>query len=137
MDCKREMMFQPATRRCAAEIIWRFDKEQPSHRSSTNPLDDYNHRAHVTRQTSSKTKMENSKSPCLLLQAEKVLPQPAHPHLIACCPTMDLVAVVNQDEQLNVYRFGGQRALGLQRRSPTSTVVSLCWKFNGKSLYAL
>jgi anaphase-promoting complex subunit 4 len=76
--------------------------------------------------------MEKSKPPTLLLQAEKVLPQPAHPHLIACCPTMDLVAVVNQDEQLNVYRFGGQRALGLQRRSPTSTVVSLCWKFNGK-----
>jgi hypothetical protein len=44
---------------------------------------------------------------------------------------MDLVAVVNQEEQLNVYRFGGQRALGLQRRNPTSTVVSICWKFNG------
>jgi hypothetical protein len=44
---------------------------------------------------------------------------------------MDLVAVVNQDEQLNVYRFGGQRAFGLQRRNATSKVISLCWKFNG------
>lgn len=44
---------------------------------------------------------------------------------------MDLVAVVNQDEQLNVYRFGGQRAFGLQRRQGSSKVISLCWKFNG------
>lgn len=44
---------------------------------------------------------------------------------------MDLVAVVNQDEQLNVYRFGGQRAFGLQRRQGSGKVISLCWKFNG------
>ncbi|QDS77693.1 hypothetical protein FKW77_003762 [Venturia effusa] len=78
--------------------------------------------------------MDISESPKLLLQAEKILPQPIHPHLIACCPTMDLVAVVNQDEQLNVYRFGGQRAFGLQRRQGSSKVTSLCWKFNGHYL---
>ncbi|KAE9966098.1 hypothetical protein BLS_007224 [Venturia inaequalis] len=78
--------------------------------------------------------MDASESPKLLLQAEKILPQPIHPHLIACCPTMDLVAVVNQDEQLNVYRFGGQRAFGLQRRQGSSKVISLCWKFNGHYL---
>ncbi|TID17887.1 hypothetical protein E6O75_ATG10532 [Venturia nashicola] len=78
--------------------------------------------------------MDTSESPKLLLQAEKILPQPIHPHLIACCPTMDLVAVVNQDEQLNVYRFGGQRAFGLQRRQGSSKVISLCWKFNGHYL---
>jgi hypothetical protein len=47
---------------------------------------------------------------------------------------MDLVAVGNQEEQLNVYRFGGQRAFGLQRRNGGSKVVSLGWKFNGMSL---
>jgi anaphase-promoting complex subunit 4 len=78
--------------------------------------------------------MESNHPPKLLLHAEKVLPQPVHAHLLACCPTMDLVAVVNQEEQLNVYRFGGQRAFGLQRRSGDSQVVSLGWKFNGRSL---
>lgn len=78
-------------------------------------------------------KMETQKPPLkLLVHADGVLPQPVQPHLIACCPTMDLIAFVNQDEQLNVYRFGGQRAFGLQKRNGTGNIVSLGWKFNGK-----
>ncbi|KAF2423806.1 hypothetical protein EJ08DRAFT_700920 [Tothia fuscella] len=47
---------------------------------------------------------------------------------------MDLVAVVDQNEQVNVYRFGGQRAFGLHRNIPGCGVVCLCWKFNGQYL---
>jgi len=77
--------------------------------------------------------MVPSETPALLLQAEKVLPSIIRPHLIACCPTMDLVAVVTQEEQLDVYRFGGQRAFGLKRRSPGASIDTICWKFNGIS----
>ncbi|KAK3082084.1 hypothetical protein LTS18_005070 [Coniosporium uncinatum] len=44
---------------------------------------------------------------------------------------MELVAVVTQDDNLDVYRFGGQRAFGVQRRKQNTKVRSLCWKFNG------
>lgn len=76
--------------------------------------------------------MEPSEAPSLMLQAEKALPQPIHPRLISYCPTMDLVAVVSQEETLDVYRFNGQRAFGLKRKSFESKVDSICWKFNGK-----
>lgn len=45
---------------------------------------------------------------------------------------MDLVAVITNEEQLDVYRFNGQRAFGLQRKNASSTVSSICWKYNGK-----
>ncbi|KAF1986422.1 hypothetical protein K402DRAFT_463704 [Aulographum hederae CBS 113979] len=63
--------------------------------------------------------------------AEKVLPHPIRPSLISICPTMELVAVVTEDEQVDVYRFGGQRAFSLPRRRLESTIRSLRWKFNG------
>lgn len=68
----------------------------------------------------------------LLLQAEKALPSTIHAHLVSFCPTMDLIAVVTQDEQLDVYRLNGQRAFGRKRKDYKSTVSSICWKFNGK-----
>ncbi|KAF1811483.1 hypothetical protein P152DRAFT_515037 [Eremomyces bilateralis CBS 781.70] len=70
--------------------------------------------------------------PVLLLQAEKTLARQLRANLVSCCPTMDLVAVVTQDEQLEVYRFNGQKAFGLHRRNPDTTVQSICWKFNGQ-----
>ncbi|KAK7717006.1 hypothetical protein SLS57_006413 [Botryosphaeria dothidea] len=78
--------------------------------------------------------MEPSEAPSLMLQAEKALPQPIHPRLISYCPTMDLVAVVSQEETLDVYRFNGQRAFGLKRKSFESKVDSICWKFNGQHI---
>jgi hypothetical protein len=82
--------------------------------------------------TLSNDDMETGKPPPKLLQhADRILPQAVHPHLIACCPTMDLIAVVNHEEQLNVYRFGGQRAFGLQKKGGQGKIVSLGWKFNG------
>ena len=70
----------------------------------------------------------------LLLQAEKILLHPIHPHLIAYCPTMDLVAVVTTEENLDVYRINGQRAFGLKRKSESLTVDAIKWDFNGKSI---
>ena len=70
--------------------------------------------------------------PKLLQHAENVLPQAVHPHLIKCCPTMDLVAFVTLEEQLHVYRFGGQKAFSHQKKDEMGNVVSLGWKFNGK-----
>ena len=78
--------------------------------------------------------MESSNSPTLLQQAEKILLHPVHPHLIAYCPTMDLIAVVTTEENLDVYRINGQRAFGLKRKNESVTVDAIQWEFNGKSI---
>jgi anaphase-promoting complex subunit 4 len=78
--------------------------------------------------------MESSNAPALLQQAEKILLHPIHPHLIAYCPTMDLIAVVTTEENLDVYRINGQRAFGLKRKSEDVTVDTIQWEFNGKSI---
>jgi anaphase-promoting complex subunit 4 len=75
--------------------------------------------------------MASEDGPAMLLQAEKTFAQPVRLRLTRCCPTMDLVAVVTNEEQLDVYRFNGQRAFGLQRKNSSSTVSSICWKYNG------
>ncbi|KAJ4376578.1 hypothetical protein N0V86_006692 [Didymella sp. IMI 355093] len=78
--------------------------------------------------------MESSNAPALLQQAEKILLHPIHPHLIAYCPTMDLIAVVTTEENLDVYRINGQRAFGLKRKSEDVTIDTIQWEFNGKSI---
>ena len=70
----------------------------------------------------------------LLQQAEKILLHPIRPHLITYCPTMDLIAVVTDEENLDVYRINGQRAFGLKRKSEDVSVDALQWEFNGKSI---
>jgi anaphase-promoting complex subunit 4 len=70
----------------------------------------------------------------LLQQAEKILLHPIYPHLISYCPTMDLVALVTDEENLDVYRINGQRAFGLKRKSEDMRVDALQWEFNGKSI---
>ncbi|KAF1837407.1 hypothetical protein BDW02DRAFT_543989 [Decorospora gaudefroyi] len=70
----------------------------------------------------------------LLQQTEKILLHPIHPHLISYCPTMDLIAVVTDEENLDVYRINGQRAFGLKRKSEDTSVDALQWEFNGKSI---
>ena len=54
-----------------------------------------------------------------------------YPHLVRCCPTMDLIAVATRDERVEVYRLSGQKAFGVQRKSKDIKVESLCWKYNG------
>ncbi|KAF2261798.1 hypothetical protein CC78DRAFT_341092 [Lojkania enalia] len=78
--------------------------------------------------------MEPPTGPKLLQQAEKILLRPIHPHLISYCPTMDLIALVTDEESLDVYRINGQRAFCLKRKSSTTTVDSICWEFNGQAI---
>jgi hypothetical protein len=80
------------------------------------------------------TIMASRKERQLLQQAEKILLHPIHPHLLAYCPTMDLIAVVTDEENLDVYRISGQRAFGLKRKSEDVGVDALQWEFNGKSI---
>jgi anaphase-promoting complex subunit 4 len=77
---------------------------------------------------------ESKKQRQLLQQSEKILLHPIHPHLIAYCPSMDLVAIVTDEENLDVYRINGQRAFGLKRKSEDVNVDALQWEFNGKSI---
>lgn len=72
--------------------------------------------------------------PTLLQQAEKLLLQPIHRNLISYCPTMDLIAVVTDEENLDVYRINGQRAFGLKRKSEDESVDAICWQFNGLAI---
>ncbi|KAF2466324.1 uncharacterized protein BDR25DRAFT_293734 [Lindgomyces ingoldianus] len=71
---------------------------------------------------------------CLLQQAEKILLRPIHAHLISYCPSMDLIAVVTDEENLDVYRINGQRAFGLKRKNERVRVDALAWKFDGQSV---
>ncbi|EFE43746.1 hypothetical protein TRV_01494 [Trichophyton verrucosum HKI 0517] len=73
--------------------------------------------------------------------AEKDLTARCKPRTIAYCPNMDLVAVVTEDEQVNVYRLNGQRvfggAYGLGEEDGEKGVVRavvLRWKENGRVL---
>ncbi|KAF2678059.1 hypothetical protein K458DRAFT_377414 [Lentithecium fluviatile CBS 122367] len=75
--------------------------------------------------------MDTAAGPKLLQQAEKILLHPIHPHLISYCPTMDLIALVTDEENLDVYRINGQRAFGLKRRSEDERVEAVAWQGNG------
>ncbi|KAH6121354.1 anaphase-promoting complex subunit 4 [Parastagonospora nodorum] len=77
----------------------------------------------------------DSKKPRQLLQqSEKILLHPIHPHLFAYCPTMDLIALVTAEENLDVYRINGQLAFSLRRKSEDVCVDAVQWEFNGKSV---
>lgn len=76
--------------------------------------------------------------------AEKDLAARCKPRTIAYCPNMDLVAVVTEDEQVNVYRLNGQRvfggAYGLGEEDGEEGVVravGLRWKENGIYMHIL
>lgn len=78
--------------------------------------------------------MEPPPGPRLLQQAEKILLRPIHPHLISYCPTMDLIALVTDEENLDVYRINGQRAFGLKHKSEDVVIEALRWQWNGAGL---
>lgn len=47
---------------------------------------------------------------------------------------MDLIALVTDEENLDVYRINGQRAFGLKRKSEDECVDAICWEFNGQAV---
>ncbi|KEQ61986.1 uncharacterized protein M437DRAFT_50508, partial [Aureobasidium melanogenum CBS 110374] len=70
----------------------------------------------------------------LPLQSEKSLSYTINPHLLAYCPRTDLLAIVTQDEVIEVYRIGGQRAFVVKRKSPSTNIVGIQWIRDGKCL---
>lgn len=72
-----------------------------------------------------------AEEPRLPVQSEKVLSYAINPHLLAYCPRTDLLAVVTQDEVIEVYRIGGQHAFVVKRKSPSTTIVGLEWIRDG------
>lgn len=65
--------------------------------------------------------------------SEKTLPHVADPKLIAYCPSMDLIALGTNDQQVLIYRLNGQRVYGTTQKPGTSRVESIQWKPNGWS----
>lgn len=78
--------------------------------------------------------MATSTGPKLLQQSEKVLLHGINPELMAYCPTMDLLAVVTEEQNLDVYRINGQKAFGVLRKNAKCEIDFICWKFNGMTL---
>jgi anaphase-promoting complex subunit 4 len=76
--------------------------------------------------------VEESRLP---LQSEKALSYTIKPHLLAYCPRTDLLAVVTQDEVIEVYRIGGQRAFVVKRKGPSTFIFGLKWIRDGWSDY--
>jgi anaphase-promoting complex subunit 4 len=47
---------------------------------------------------------------------------------------MDLIALVTEEETLDIYRINGQRAFGLKRKSEDETIDAVAWQGNGASV---
>ena len=43
---------------------------------------------------------------------DKSLPAKCKPELLTYCPTMDLIALVTEDDELRVFRLNGQKVFG-------------------------
>ncbi|KAJ4288404.1 hypothetical protein N0V90_011639 [Kalmusia sp. IMI 367209] len=78
--------------------------------------------------------MDTPSGPKLLQQAEKILLRPIYPHLMSYCPTMDLIALVTDEENLDVYRANGQKAFGLKRKNEDVRILALNWQWNGAGI---
>ena len=68
----------------------------------------------------------------LNMLAEKVLHSPIYPELLAYCPTLDLLALATNDEQVHVFRINGQKVFGVTAKDPTSKVTSMWWRPDGE-----
>jgi anaphase-promoting complex subunit 4 len=75
--------------------------------------------------------MATPERPSMTLIASKTLAEKIQSNLVACCPTMDLIAVATADNKMDVFRFSGQRVFGLHRKD--ASVHSLRWKYNGEN----
>lgn len=49
------------------------------------------------------------------------------------CPTMDLIALANDDDQVQVFRMNGEQVFGIAKKRPAAQVTRLNWKPNGKN----
>ena len=78
--------------------------------------------------------------PHLMTVGGKSLPAKCKPSTLALCPTMDLIALATEDEELRVFRLNGQRVFGgsfggdpyLGEDEEDGEVRALAWKENGE-----
>jgi anaphase-promoting complex subunit 4 len=83
--------------------------------------------------------------PQLTLVGEKSLPTKCKAGMITYCPTMDLVALVTEDDELRVFRLNGQKVFGgsykgdpyLDEGDGSGEIRALRWKKNGTPLTRL
>ncbi|KAJ5161911.1 Anaphase-promoting complex subunit 4 [Penicillium capsulatum] len=81
-------------------------------------------------------------APQLTPVSEKALPAKCKPSTLAYCPTMDLIALSTDDDELRVFRLNGQRVFGgsfkgdpyLGESEEDGEVRALAWKGNGRLL---
>lgn len=76
----------------------------------------------------------------LISVAEKKLAAKCRPHTFTYCPTMDLVALATEDDQVHVFRLNGERVFGgsygnLAADRATAAVRALTWKENGEFFF--
>lgn len=65
--------------------------------------------------------------------SEKHLSAKCRPDTLTYCPTMDLVALATEDEQVHAFRLNGQKVFGgLARGGDGLSVKALRWKGNGE-----
>ncbi|KAI4174012.1 MAG: hypothetical protein LQ343_002575 [Gyalolechia ehrenbergii] len=70
----------------------------------------------------------------LTMLAERTLQSPINLKHLAYCPTMSLLALATDDEQVHVFRTNGQRVFGITRKNPASKITGIKWKPDGQSL---
>jgi hypothetical protein len=83
--------------------------------------------------------MEEEYYPQLTTVGEKSLPAKCKPSTLAYCPSMDLIALATEDDELRVFRLNGQRVFGgsfkgdphLGEDEADGEVRALAWKGNG------
>ncbi|OOQ87762.1 anaphase-promoting complex component Cut20/Apc4 [Penicillium brasilianum] len=81
-------------------------------------------------------------APQLTPVGEKSLPAKCKPSTLAYCPSMDLIALATDDDELRVFRLNGQRVFGgsfqgdpyLGEDEADGEVRALAWKGNGRLL---
>lgn len=81
--------------------------------------------------------------PQLTPVGEKSLPAKCKPRALAYCPSMDLIALATEDDELRVFRLNGQRVFGgcfrgdpyLGEREEDGEVRAVVWKGNGEFVF--
>lgn len=77
--------------------------------------------------------------PQLTPVGEKSLPTKCKPNVLAYCPSMDLIALATEDDELRVFRLNGQNVFGgsfggdpyLGEDEEDGEIRALAWKGNG------
>lgn len=67
----------------------------------------------------------------LPILAEKVLTYAYDPNLVSYEPRTDLIAVVNDQNEVEIYRLGGQHVLTHKRKARSDTITCIQWIYDG------